>query len=464
MALIPMEEDEQSITIEGEEKMVPSTGGNPIWRNAYFLKPLINPTNRPLPRPPSVSPPSDPSILKKLTKRVDFKGSQKPPEKWKTWVRDLEETHHNVWKKVGIFDAIKASTYKILRHNELIVALADKWCPETNTFIFPWGECTVTLEDVMILGGFPVLGRSVICYSERREFEEIVSELLTACFEIKAKCSHFVTHNGWMNHFKGKGGELEHVALLVLWLSRYVFSANIFFRINQDVFDIAIRLANGIKVALAPAVLALIYRDLGLLKKYFATFTCKRRGRSPGLVLLAPFQLVQLWAWERFPCLSPKPNSLMFVEPRLAQWHSVKKLEIEALREELEAAGDHFLWRPYAFNSKNWDLPKFYGDKERWLLANSEVEDELLSFARCLRACELVAVDCLEQYCPHRVAMQFGMDQDIPDSHPRSLAWSSMTNRSTVGGSICLIGWRREVSLISTRIGGRKHSLLMIKC
>ncbi|KAJ8433895.1 hypothetical protein Cgig2_004617 [Carnegiea gigantea] len=210
-----------------------------------------------------------------------------------------------------------------------------------------------------------------------------------------------------MNYFKGKGGELEHVALLVLWLSRCVFSTHSLFRINQDVFDIAIRLAKGIKVALAPAVLALIYRD---------------------------FRLVQLWAWESFPCLSPKPNSLMLGEPRLARWHGLRKIEIEGLRDELEAAGDHFLWKPYALNLKNWDFPKFYSDKERWVLVNSEVDDELLSFAICLRASELVAVDCLEQYCPNRVAMQFGMDQDIPNSLPRSLAWSSYNKP--------LDGWR----------------------
>ncbi|KZV16492.1 hypothetical protein F511_10104 [Dorcoceras hygrometricum] len=30
----------------------------------------------------------------------------------------------------------------------------------TNTFVFPWGEATVTLEDVMVLGGFSVVGAS----------------------------------------------------------------------------------------------------------------------------------------------------------------------------------------------------------------------------------------------------------------------------------------------------------------
>ena len=35
------------------------------------------------------------------------------------------------------------------------------WSPKTNTFIFPWVEVTISLEDVMILGGFSVLGECV---------------------------------------------------------------------------------------------------------------------------------------------------------------------------------------------------------------------------------------------------------------------------------------------------------------
>jgi hypothetical protein len=39
----------------------------------------------------------------------------------------------------------------------------------------------------------------------------------------------------------------------------------------------------------------------------------------------------------------------------------------------------------------------------------------LLSFAQCLRACELVGVRSIEQYNPHRVARQLGFDQDVPE-------------------------------------------------
>ncbi|KAJ8435480.1 hypothetical protein Cgig2_033219 [Carnegiea gigantea] len=137
--------------------------------------------------------------------------------------------------------------------------------------------------------------------------------------------------------------------------------------------------------------------------------------------------------------LSPKPTSLMVGEPRLARWHNVNKSQSGFLMEEIESARDIFLWRPYALHLKNWKFPKFYSDNERWVWINSEVGDEILSFARCLRACELIGMDCVEQYLPQRVGMQFGMDQDIPNSFPKS---DCNLNRAWMSYDTPLDGWK----------------------
>lgn len=134
----------------------------------------------------------------------------------------------------------------------------------------------------------------------------------------------------------------------------------------------------------------------------------------------------------------------MLGEPRLSRWHNINKLQIWSLIEEIESAGDTFLWRPYALALKNWEFPKFYSDNERWVCLNSEIGDEILSFAWCLRPCELVGMDCLEQYLPHRVGMQFGMDQDIPDSLPRSNG--NLNDLASSSYDLLLDGWKLYLS------------------
>ncbi|PRQ31698.1 putative aminotransferase-like, plant mobile domain-containing protein [Rosa chinensis] len=74
------------------------------------------------------------------------------------------------------------------------------------------------------------------------------------------------------------------------------------------------------------------------------------------------------------------------------------------------------MWRPYAMVIKNWNFPKYYVEKEEWVLVGAGLDDELLSFAMCLRVAELVGFDTIQQYLPHRVARQFGFDQDLPCS------------------------------------------------
>ncbi|MBA0752992.1 hypothetical protein Gogos_021167, partial [Gossypium gossypioides] len=39
---------------------------------------------------------------------------------------------------------------------KLISVLIERWRPEMNTFHFPCGECTITLEDVQLQLGLPV--------------------------------------------------------------------------------------------------------------------------------------------------------------------------------------------------------------------------------------------------------------------------------------------------------------------
>ncbi|XP_059444016.1 uncharacterized protein LOC132175936 [Corylus avellana] len=374
-----MAEISDTIIEEREELMISPTGdSDPIKRKAHFLNPSVNPAQGPefglpfLPIPPKSTIPE----IEKLPLIVKYRGRRFPQNNWKEWVDSLHSKHQSTWKKAGIYEAILSSTCQILRHNELIVNVAERWRPETNTFLFPWAEATITLEDMMILGGYSVLGDSISKPLETNDLWEMKSSLTEAHKQLPV-----ASHAAWMNYFMGTDQDLEHEAFLVLWLSRCVT--------NED------------------------------------------KGDRLVLDLWAPFELVQLWIWERFPALRPTPNLIKDGEPRVARWHKVKKLNIGKVRFVIDSEeGDGFQWRPYAAGLENWLPPKLYRDEEEeWVSIGPDLDEEVASFARCLRVSELVGQKCIEQYLPHRVAMQFGMDQDIPGFVPRfnmnvEAAWS----------------------------------------
>ncbi|KAM3339919.1 hypothetical protein P3S68_029789 [Capsicum galapagoense] len=160
---------ENSIFAEREELMVSPSGGIPHLRKAYFLNPIVSSIEGPNLKPPSLY------FLYEFEwpLRVSFNDCRYQQIKWKKWVEALESVNHSIWKAAGVYDAIKGSVYKVHTDKNLIFGLAERWCCDTNTFVFPWGEATVTLEDIMILGGFSILGGPVVFLLQSPELVEI---------------------------------------------------------------------------------------------------------------------------------------------------------------------------------------------------------------------------------------------------------------------------------------------------
>nr|GEY89014.1 serine/threonine-protein phosphatase 7 long form homolog [Tanacetum cinerariifolium] len=71
--------------------------------------------------------------------------------------------------------------------------------------------------------------------------------------------------NAWMTEFKNNQNVHEHEEFIALWLSKYLFPS-VKDTVLPDTFALAIHLARGRKMALAPAVLATLYMDLHLLQ------------------------------------------------------------------------------------------------------------------------------------------------------------------------------------------------------
>ncbi|KAI9079955.1 hypothetical protein K1719_038020 [Acacia pycnantha] len=414
-----MFEPSETMMESRQEVMVSPVGDSqPTVRIAHFLKPSV-PFNDPLiSEIPSSYLPS-PSVfdLKKWRLSVKFIGWPGPLRKWIHWVDSMHSTYESLWKKVGIYEAIMGTKFNFLKDEDLIFGMAERWCSETNTFLFPWAEATITLEDIMILGGYPVLGDSVHKPLETQGLKTIEEKLILARQEIQRIAARKACLNHWMTIFMNSGRVIEHEAFLVAWLSIFVFPGK-FFSVNTIVFPIAIHLARGTAIALAPAVLASIYRDLSLLKQTMVALTRNVADASVEehlqLELRSLFYLVQIWVWERLVVLQPKPNVIIHGNPVIGRWHRVKALKIGNVRSVIDSAMDDFVWRPYAIFASKHRL--FYAENSMWVPLDHPLDDEIMSFIICMRISELVGLDCIEHYFPHRVSMQFGMDQDIPGS------------------------------------------------
>ncbi|GJU85073.1 aminotransferase-like mobile domain-containing protein [Tanacetum coccineum] len=354
------------------------------------------------------------SSSKTSTSKVSFNGFRTLLKGWKDWVNSMHSLHKSMWQKAGIYNAVLNSSYEIIKDDDLILQFAKKWCDETNTFVFKWGEVTITLQDMMVVGGSFVLGQSVVNLADTEidESKAIIAKLNETRVEMKRSSYTKAEQSGWMKMFKDSGSEIEHEAFLVLWLSRFVLPST-YTTITKKVFAITVSLGRGVKLTLAPPVLASIYRDLWLLK-----YTLKNDDQND-VIVWAPLQLLQVWIWERFKILSPNCGDSS--GPRFARWEK-KKLSVE----NVDCGLGDFSWQPYAEDS--------YDNLGRWAAVGDWVDEELESWVRFIRVSELVGIDgkCIEQYLPHRVAMQFGMNQDVPGDVARvnespELAWRFYT-------------------------------------
>ncbi|XP_058788194.1 uncharacterized protein LOC131662427 [Vicia villosa] len=414
----------------------PAGDSEPTLRTAHFLKPIANSIHE-LNFHFNLDPSSSSCSVfepKECSLKINFNGWRYPQTKWVRWVDQLKPKYESVWKIAGIYEPIMSTKSRIMKNQDLLYGVVEKWCCETNTFVFPFGEATITLEDVMVLGGYSLFGDPVFTSLQDQEMKEIEKKLVDIERLERSKKGMAPSTSMWMDIFIDKSSEIEHEAFLVTWLSIFVFPHK-YYVVKTCLFPIAVHLARGNTIALAPAVLASLYKDLSLFKETIVGFKkCSVGGdRSPmvwEVNLQSPFYLVQVWVWERFKNLQPQPKMLNKGDHVLLRWHMVKALETDDVRLALESATDDFLWRPYVRYADNCGM--FYPNDEVSVPFKKDLDKQMLSFVLCLRVSELVGFETIEQYLPHRVAMQFGMDQDVPGyvsrfNETKELAWKNYT-------------------------------------
>ncbi|RLM70104.1 hypothetical protein C2845_PM17G07720 [Panicum miliaceum] len=384
-------------------------------RAGYFLVPC----NVTSPDPPSAAA-VIPIPVTQADPQVNFdKSWSGSPMLWRRWVEKLRPRHEAAWQEIGILDGLVTSTWRFKRDETVLLEIAKFLSPRTNTFIFPWGEATVTLEDLAVLGGLPALGSCVRDEDDTPtppKVQEDVNELNSVRWSLNGSKYKKPTFSGWVKHFledmatDDKRERIEHAAFLAMWLSMFVLTEAPFDVVQPNVFDIAVRMVHGEGMALAPAALASLYRDLSSLKSHISS------RNQETFVVGTPLNVLQLWIWQRFLALRSK-RAVSFQEdcnlPRAARWGNVQtRLDSSSVRGEHESP-TRFEWMPYRRSTNIGPLGSWVSGDD---IARSK---ELQSFARYIHACNLIGMYCTEKYHPHRVARQFGYDQDVPGTLPR---------------------------------------------
>ncbi|XP_057434381.1 protein MAIN-LIKE 1-like [Lotus japonicus] len=90
-------------------------------------------------------------------------------------VHEIDSRIRALIDNAGFGHAFEIGDSNIDHH--LITALVERWRPETHTFHFPYGEVTITLQDVALQLGLPIDGEVVTGYSSSN-WKEVCSLLL----------------------------------------------------------------------------------------------------------------------------------------------------------------------------------------------------------------------------------------------------------------------------------------------
>ncbi|GJZ40865.1 aminotransferase-like mobile domain-containing protein [Tanacetum coccineum] len=280
--------------------------------------------------------------------------------------------HKSTWKKARIYTVVLNSSYKILKNHDLVLSFVKKLCHETKSFVFIWGEVGITLEDILVIGGFLVLGRNVFDDAgSDLESKKVLGALREAMTELGRSSYRNVSQGGWIKMFKDSGSEFDHKAFRALWLSGFVFpsSSDV---VVKSLCKVVVCLARGVRLALALVVLASVYKDLSILKDKISL-----DDETP-IIVQALMQLVQIWIWERFSKISPKCK--IGCNRIFAKWEKTNVCVDDVGSFVDHCAFDEFIWQMYVKDSnENLGFSKVYQEKGRWVIVGDCLDEELES-------------------------------------------------------------------------------------
>ncbi|RYR74165.1 serine/threonine-protein phosphatase 7 long form homolog isoform X1 [Arachis hypogaea] len=260
-------------------------------------------------------------------------------------------------KVAGLEQVARLNAHWFKLDEPLISAFVERWRPETHTFHMPFGECTVTLQDVSYQLGLPIDGEAVSgCLSDFEQlmeggkpawtwFQELFGELPPA------KCINkfTVTYKWFQTRFEVLPDNASEDtvrmyarAYIMVLLSSQLFGDKSGTRVHIRWLPFVARLEELGRYSWGSSTLAWLYRCL-----------CRVANRNV-VKLAGPLTLLQSWIFWRFPTLRPHGfNTLTWpLASRRAKYipsldqRAPRVLQLRLKLDKLRP--DDFLWMPYA--------------------------------------------------------------------------------------------------------------------
>uniref|UniRef100_A0A2N9EQQ3 Aminotransferase-like plant mobile domain-containing protein n=1 Tax=Fagus sylvatica TaxID=28930 RepID=A0A2N9EQQ3_FAGSY len=271
----------------------------------------------------------------------------------------------------------------------LITALVERWRQETHTFHLPHGEMTITLQDVEVILGLPVDGEVLDTFGVLPDdANEVTVQQYTRAYILELLGG---------SYFADKSGEKVHLMFLPM----------------LEDFDAAGRYSWG------SAVLGWLYREL-----------C--RATDPDSCDIAgALILVQLWAWSRFPHISPAIKSIQPIVNAVDDANANANADVEVpadTAQPLPGGPYGTRWRnakdikdvsTHVLEQYRSDFSRQRPDQVIWEPYTDDVLSSLPEYCRIGQevwrsVTPLICFQIVEWHLPNRALCQFGMQQDIP--------------------------------------------------
>ncbi|XP_012833253.1 PREDICTED: serine/threonine-protein phosphatase 7 long form homolog [Erythranthe guttata] len=326
---------------------------------------------------PSLSIPEDPPLTSTTEERESVRVHNHTTmlEKWR-----MAPFMTEVVEKSGLMPLVRHS-YKVI-DSALVLTFIERWQPATCTFHLPFGEMTITLDDVSSLTGLPVVGRPVFIQQISKtgpSSQAIVKQIIGVVLDSTDKC--------WGQNQK---------ALKLEWL-RSTFSS---VTDSDDENKKTCKTGN-----MGTLQLLCLLEDLDNIGTYAWGTAClcllyealSDASRANTKQISRYLTLLQGWIYEHFPRLTPTVRSSEIEGPLVTRWvYPMKSDSSDDRARDLrtlidDLSSDEIIWAPYEVLRDRFPMPE-----STW-------------FSGMLQY-----MCTLEPYHPDRVLRQFGRVQKIP--------------------------------------------------